>query len=204
MKNLIFSLIISLIFSSCLPSYIKKKTWCFSSKTIVNPKIRLNGWYVKYMDTNEFPQYKDIIKKGDIRYSLIFYNDGSVVWAADYNNEVREPKDLYDFYSKWGTYKIVDNNIIFQSISKNINSQYLYERTTKILNDSTIQIFSSKKYLSDGSSHIKKENDVYHFVPLKTKPDNHYFWLKKKEWFWCDKNEHKSYMQELKNRGKGF
>jgi hypothetical protein len=136
--------------------------------------------------------------------ALFLYQNGQVKLLKPFFSQARkgiwlDPLDVlkginlyWNFNTKefWGSFIINDNEIIFQNFNENniLKERYLFEQRGRILNDSTIVIFSDYVY-NTGDSLLNTEC-LLKFYPTSIKPDSTNIWFVNKKWY--RKNLHES------------
>jgi len=136
--------------------------------------------------------------------ALFLYQNGQVKLLKPFFSQARkgiwlDPLDVlkginlyWNFNTKefWGSFIINDNEIIFQNFNENniLKERYLFEQRGRILNDSTIVIFSDYVYNTDDS--LLNTECLLKFYPTSIKPDSTNIWFVNKKWY--RKNLHES------------
>ena len=153
------------------------------SDPLIKPKgkvpIKTNGMY---------------LSQGKAEFPFILYMDGYVkrlaVWLDSSEHNI-----AHEFLKKkmslpisaaeehWGQYKVVGDTIIVQSFNK--HSEYFYKRwvfedSLKILNDTTLKLFSTH---SHWGKYPNTSPVIFRFYPTESKPDSTKSWFREKNWF---------------------
>jgi len=152
-----------------------------------NKKLRIDGYYEGLFKNEQL-----------FNYRIIFFDDGSA--AFNFHESFLISKFQLRNNTACGTY-ILNNNIINAQIICIYGSgdYYCLEKKFKILNDTTLCLIQTKDLVDKTVIMNDSTKDDYlkplHFIKLEQKPDS-IFWLKKKRWFWCDKEKYKEYMRK--------
>ncbi|GAA4439036.1 hypothetical protein GCM10023091_20650 [Ravibacter arvi] len=125
----------------------------------------------------------------------------------------KEAKDRFlGFYNRgtqWGSYTVEGDTIRMLVVESPGNTSWLSdEYTFKIENKESIRLVSvsspdyaengALNYLTNGT-HI---SEAGRFYPSDTLPDPDKSWLKHRKWYWCDKDQYKTWKKEYKKREK--
>ncbi len=89
----------------------------------------------------------------------------------------------------WGDYAVKENEIILQNFNRNneeVCKRSVFEEKGRILNDSTIEIYSEYSYWWKDKSPTLYAPCVLNFYKTDTKPDSTIAWFVNKNWY---KNE---------------
>ncbi len=190
-----------------VPKNIKELyTQCYSNEAYKDIPIRLDGYYGKSCSNDENRLGFD----NCISSSFMFYKDGSVaknvlLLGVEEKKPIINKEYLYSQVRPWGTYTIKSDSIIVQVIHNVHNLQNIHEYTFKVINNTKLQLISDYVASFDSTNLTESrceitEEDLYEFYPLEDKPINNHFWLKNKKWFWCDEQEYKEYLRELREK----
>ena len=155
-----FALILSL--NSCSTS-----DFSFSRIPNISQKIRLDGYFYNFQNTNSQDVSVTFFYSNGILYSKNLYFVSSELAANDCL--VSQEKSNKTF---WGLYKISNTNIIIEQ-PEPINGYPIHRLDGKILNDSTILFMS---YSENGKSKKIPNGSYFYFKHFPIKPDstNHY------------------------------
>jgi hypothetical protein len=195
-KIFVLGVIISLT-ASCRWYVVKetkeKFTSCYNGKyTGLDTLINTHGYYAM----NKIFTYKNGVKSISQIYCM-FYDDGFYIdsyfpqWGGGYygryivEHDTIKAQFLYNpkaspnagIYEVW--YKIIDKNRIL----------WLYCKSWEKMTNEDIEKFRAKNlYVIDTAN----------FVPLDELPNTDRFWIKRHEFFWCDKEKYKEFKEKIK------
>ncbi len=220
-------LICAMIFVSCsqfetASRYRKNFTYCNKGEyTGLDTVINIKGVYLTTTISESYNNYYKAYRMDTLYDAIIFWADGTAgsiagmapnLYQSYFDKIIRKGRDNY-FYKKssWGNYRIAGDTI---------KVQYLYVPLFLSLNDSWSGVencfrISKKNTLESLPMMSKaldryykdtpeaKENrknakkEIYTFVPVERIPPPN-CWLKKKKWFWCNKEDWKEYKKRRK------
>jgi hypothetical protein len=209
-----------------VPLRVRKNfTLCYDSSTnYSNSKIKLNGYYVN-IEPFERPHYdlKTGEKKGStldtIYTNIMFFSDGLVIRGFNGLNcgncdifsnsqllfDVSQNKKLEteSFYNgfNWGIYTIEGDTIKLHILNHppRFNPYWhLFEQWYLINNDGSLSPIYSKNLIDGRVSALASiTRDTFKFIETNIiLPSD--TWLKKEEWFWCDKEKYRAWKKERK------
>jgi hypothetical protein len=209
------------------PSYIKKGITCYDGKDPnIDSLINISGCYHEIIISKRKDYYFDKIYETPIDTSwtnIMFFKDG--ICVANFPN-FGDKNDLSLYFKElgnslviktsfykiayWGKYIISNDTIIVQCVQRPFSSDgapswYAYEYWYKIIDKNTIQRIYEKPICNKSEFNYKNsilKNMTYlpaKFIPIDVLPtsDN---WVKKKKWFWCNKEDWKAYMEKIKQK----
>jgi len=215
------------LFVSCnttlVPSYIKKNfSNCYGGdRTGLDTIINIQGFYrqlKEYDKWGEYAVYEHRIDTFEIYFFLSA--DGMFFYNIIFNGKYRRNRNMkfpYPSYGK-GCYVINRDTIIAQCISKFTQTNFVaWEYKYKIIDKNTLLFVSSKALhrtnpipaiVLERQEQKEREfekvfgrkrvnSDTARFVPLEEIPPSD-CWLKKKRWFWCDKEKFRTWKKEKK------
>jgi hypothetical protein len=150
--------------------------------------LKTNGIYISEDGGAAFYLYKN----GQVKILKPFFRQESKEFWIDPLDIINSVKLNWEFDSKeyWGNFLINEDEIVLQNFNRNniFRERYLFEKRGRILNDSTIVIFSNYIY-NTGDSLLKTEC-LLKFYPTIIKPDSTNIWFVNKKWY--RKNLHES------------
>ena len=218
-----------LFLSCGAPRMIKKNFICYNEKdTGIDSLLNTNGYYtisgINRDKIHRRPIQSILFVSGDtIRTNILFFKDGIFLFGfhnydqkiSDYIEDVinrRSSGRNHPFYiwGFWGKYTIDGDTIKAQYINHPgmTNTWMGYESWFKVIDRNTIKLIASRKLFYDKFHKDKSEMDLVflndkdclnaNFIPLSAVPPSD-TWLKKRKWFWCDKNDMKIYKRKLKD-----
>jgi len=201
-------LLLLLIIPSCgifISSEVKNDfTFCYQNEnTGLDSLININGIY--YININSVD--REAIKHPyDTIYSAYkFFENGFFTINPDtsvfsINVETEKNSLFYHYYGKFGCYKLIGDTIKAQFL--NPPGSMTWDRAEiwfLIINDNTLK----RIYRGDGKNvdinnfQSKFKNNTCILFPIENYPlDIKKTWLIKKKWFWCNKDDLKSYRKE--------
>ncbi len=180
--------------------------------------IKLNGYYIMKHDPFMI-EYHDMQSNRKERHqdttfnNIMFFEDGVFVlgntksnrtfYEIDYLKKVEQKKqpESQQFYNwrYWGIYKIDGDTIKLQYISHQpkFNPYWtLIEVWYKMLDENTLKVVYAKDYIQENKSHYESIVTLEYIETNIQLPSN--TWLKKEEWFWCDKEKFRAWKKENK------
>jgi hypothetical protein len=112
-----------------------------------------------------------------------FYKDGTVLYGSSFpTNELYLHEIQYsngDHYNcvknvkyYWGTFKAMDNELLFERWYPSQTPFKSYIRSGIILNDTTFKIIEFYRMQGGQKTSIESRNEVYHFKSFSPKPDS--------------------------------
>ncbi len=150
--------------------------------------LKTNGIYI----SDEGGAALFLYENGLVKILRPFFNHKAKEIWLDPSYVISNMSFDWHFYSKewWGDFLIDKNEIILQDFNRNniLKNRYLFEQRGRILNDTTIVIFSDYVY-NTGDSLLKSEC-LLKFYPTSIKPDSTNIWFVNKKWY--RKNLHES------------
>jgi hypothetical protein len=191
----LFRFVIILVFlelCSCTFIFNDKSNFTLFKKPIIKKcdgiPLKTNGVYI----SDEGRAVLFLYKNGLVKILRPFFNHKTKeFWLDPYNVISNMNLDL-DYNSKewWGNFVIDENEIVLRYFNSNnlIRQRYLFENRGRILNDSTIVIFSDYVY-NTGDSLLNTEC-LLKFYHTSIKPDSTNIWFVNKKWY--RKNLHES------------
>lgn len=198
-----------------IPSDVRKAfTYCYSGTyTGLDTLINLDGYY--HGPSMIFYTNGMVVSPSRLNFSynnVTFSKDASLFFQGITGDP--EAKDSKRFFSSvdCGGYVICGDTIKVQLIHKSysINDNWSGdEEWYKIIDRNTLQLINwfpvttnkkelerFKKYYSLPAREIPATN----FTPVSIKPQPDYFWILKEKWFWCNEQDWKAYMDEIKRK----
>jgi len=188
-----------------LPNRIKHLFYYYNGKkTGIDSLINIEGYYkMGFLNYKE----RDIYFK-----NFMFYQDGIFVFDFfDHNNNIpkyfrniveKNDKSFYRYFF-CGHYIISADTIKTQCINHPAPSletdRLVYEIWFKVIDKNTLQCIYYKQlyrnYEKYPKNSMETKNSLHaNFIPIELRPNSD-CWLKKKKWFWCDKEKWKEYMK---------
>lgn len=149
--------------------------------------LRTDGIYISDNGSASFFLYNN----GKVKiYSPFFDTLRTELWKTP-QKIIAEMQDDWEFKQKerWGDYSIKGNEIIIQRFNRNneeICKRTVFEEKGRILNDSTIEIYSEYSYWWRGKLPALYTPCVLNFYKTDAKPDSTIAWFENKSWY---KNE---------------
>lgn len=140
------------------------------------------------------------------RAALFLFNDGKVkvyspffdtmrveLWAPP-EKVLAEMQNSWEYKQKerWGDFFIKGNEIIIQRFNRNneeICKRSVFEEKGRILNDSTIEIYSEYSYWWKDKHPVLYAPCVLNFYKTNAKPDSTIAWFINKNWYKNELNE---------------
>jgi len=221
MKKVMILPLSLLVFYGCsypnIPTEIKQKfAVCYTGKdTGIESHIEINGYYTIYEQNN-------------YRNNMIFFKDGMFasqfiiipdLYASDTCINLIQGRTLIrnnksyinsEFYS--GMYWIVGDTIKVRDLNRSsqLSSIFFSESWFKIIDRQTLQYIYYKPLIVDIRTYAVKTIEEwqngrnlplakYHCVDSIPSSDS---WLKEQKWLWCNEEDWKVYMENLKNEKK--
>jgi hypothetical protein len=182
-----------LFFASCIPVMLMPKPNCKKKFDVFehpisdrnSGKLKTNGIYISETGNASFFLYnngKTKLHRGPFQE----YPQKYMLPIAKVLNEME--KEAY-FNSKelWGDYEIKGNNIKVQGFNgyhwarEAVCKRSVFENIGKIVDDSTIEIYSEYSYL--GKDTFFSGSCIMHYYPVTTKPDSTKAWFNGKKWY---------------------
>lgn len=172
--------------------------FCYTGReTGLDHIIELNGYYSftsKYIRNVGFPA---IQQEDTLLFYCVFFKDGTF---------------LYHYFPSagggdWGTYVVKNNLVKGQFIEPPGGMSWTKgEAWFQIIDKRTIKqlYFKNKESITEQEvikSHLEgkdEDTSLGKFVPYDNLPDPNKSWLKKREWFWCSKEEYKVWKKKSK------
>lgn len=205
MKNyLLTALLLSII--SCRPikstrNRFANTQFCYDGVDIgLQLKININGYYSFYKTYIANRGTPPVAIKSTYEITCFFMHDGIFI----YNYDVESQDGM------WGRYIISGdtikaqfieppggmswsmNQIWFKIKDRNHLERLYYGSPENITSEEIMQYHKKQR-------EEKSEISLGQFVPLNTLPNSDKSWLKKREWFWCDKNKYKAWKKKTKS-----
>jgi hypothetical protein len=213
------------------PVFINKGfTLCYDGQDTNVNLINTNGYYTETVISRTHPNdlYTGFSKEriDTNRRGFILFKDGTCAYhfmwytthkdPVPYFKEIVYNDSLYtgNFYKYiyWGMYHIINDTVIAQCTRRPIlfsngDSWDGYEYRYKIIDRNTIQCISEEIICRKRD---KKYNNMYlgertfypaKFIPTEVVPTSN-GWIKKKKWFWCNKEDWKAYKEKMKKNEK--
>ncbi len=212
------------LFQACVsyvPYRIRKNfKYCYDPNVNYSQtKIKLNGYY--FIKNNpyivEYPDADGNIKRviNDTTFNnIMFFQDGVFVmgdtrsdrqfydmeYLKDVEQKIQPYHDqFYDWYY-WGLYQIYGDTIKMQFISHQpfLNPYWvLIEVWYKMNEENTLSVVYAENYTHDNTKSSLNEVVFLEFVETNIiLPSDS--WLKKNEWFWCDKEKFRAWKRSNK------
>lgn len=183
-----------MLFSSCYIAHKEQKRafGCYKENfTCIDSLIETRGYY-EY--NYYFPLEPQKNENQPVKACIIFYKDGSCVQAP-----TKEFLMHVDSVSGWnfiglaqGKYFISNDTITIKLLYVGSSTSSCQETKLKILDYKRLQeIYDSNCIF--GRFDKRYSTTEVKFVPYDVSPINDDLWIKKKRWFWCDKNEYKAW-----------
>lgn len=214
---LIFILMVSCN-SNLVPSKIKRNfTTCYNGEYIrLDTIININGFYRAFSERDGWGEnavYEHRIDTNEVYFFLS--SDGMFFYNININEKYRRDRNMsfpYPSHGK-GCFVINRDTIIAQWIAKYTQTNFTaWEDRYRVLDKNTLLFLGSKPLHKtsplpatelERREHKERDfeqvfgrkrvvSDTATFIPLQVVPPSD-CWLKKKKWFWCDKQEWKEY-----------
>ncbi|MBK8785200.1 MAG: hypothetical protein IPO01_04040 [Chitinophagaceae bacterium] len=196
MRNffIIIVLVISVDLISCSSPVNCSKYFIAYKEPIINSNqklsLRTDGIYIS--------------KNG--RAALFLFNNGKVKVYSPFFDTLRaelwvppqkviaEMQNAWEYKQKerWGDFFIKGNEIIIQRFNRNneeVCKRSVFEEKGRILNDSTIEIYSEYSYWWKDKLPSLSAPCVLNFYKTNTKPDSTIAWFVNKSWYKNELNE---------------
>ncbi len=212
MKKVILLFTIIILLKGCtffwVPFNVQEDfTYCYHNKNItgLDSLIKVDGIYFLNNSTSNKNSLSEVAV-GDLYPNYVFYENGfcSANVPSIWFLEGETIKSSYIHGSTWGLYRVSGDTIKAQyipqpggmSIAK-IERWFLIENETSIKQlylkyHDPITSMEVKKYLKDTLKQFYYLDD-FSFVHLDSMPEPQKSWIIKKKWFWCDKEEYKTF-----------
>ena len=131
-------------------------------------------------------------------------------FLKDFSENSEASRASYFYGNRWGSYIICGDTIKVQRFYKgmSLNDCWLaWESWYKVIDQNTIERinFFSLPKKNEPSRPQYSERIGGHlptFIPIPVKPTSDKSWILKEKWFWCDEDEWKSFMKDLKENTK--
>lgn len=212
-KILFLSIVISFLLEGCWIFFIPPETKeiiqsCYCNKdSALHMPIRINGVYY----------IKKFTPKSDIKYPYDTIYEAFVFWADGFfeknpKHEIFERdtvsvqnKASFFKYGSYGCYEIVKDTIYAKYVASPGGMSWGgTELKFEIINDSTIKRINLDHYGNEIRMETIKNHELkqfyYHnkckFIPLKLSYGSDDSWLKRKPWFWCNKEQYRAWKKE--------
>lgn len=165
MKRIILILQILLLFTGCKDIFRKDDELSFVRTPNTSNKIRLDGYYYKYINPDRVG-IRIYYQNGVVYYTSKFNNLNSFEETVNDGNEITHES----IKIQWAIYLIKEDSIFTNGLAILSGALYFSEMFSKgiILNDTTI--LSKETKFSNG--HIEYFNDTIHFKQFSPKPDS--------------------------------
>lgn len=179
-------------------------------------KLNINGYYSQKELSKAKEELTDsYIKIEDTIYYIrnyLFYNDGIMLY--DYVKRQFQRKKPFGYktgMARWGNYTIIGDTIkAFIYASPGTQGLGTVSVWFKIIDSTTVKKILFKRYEYEQitqqdiiayQKRIEEEKiSEAKFIPYDDLPDPNLSWIKKKKWFWCDKEQYKIWKREMKKR----
>lgn len=149
--------------------------------------LRTNGIYISENGGASFFLYNN----GKVKiFSPFFDTLRTDLWKTP-NKIISEMQNDWEYKQKerWGDYSIKGNEIVIQRFNRNneeLCKRSVFEEKGRILNDSTIEIYSEYSYWWKDKLPTLYTPCILNFYKTDTKPDSTIAWFVNKKWY---KNE---------------
>jgi len=206
-------IIVSVLTTGCyshLTNTAKSFTHCYQEKdTGIDSLLDNYGFFRSMFIFKSYKGYQAIEYQDTGYINIVFFNDGFFLYNFDirYFNETKNKRN--GFYNKggaeWGLYIIDNDTIKAQTIETPGMSWLKTEWWFKIIDKNTIEYLYSKTNapitIEDIFNKQKKEDLTqivfpYQFVSNRDLPDSDKSWIKKKKWFWCNKERYRDWKKK--------
>lgn len=180
--------------ASCNSPINCTKYFTIYKKPVVNnnegKSLRTDGIYISKNGLASFFLYDN----GKVKIHRPFFDTMPVSLWRNPQKILDKMQEDWEFKRKenWGDYTIQGNEIILQNF--NLNNQEackrsVFEEKGRILNDSTIEIYSDYSYWWKDKQPILYIPCVLNFYKTETKPDSTIAWFINKSWYKNGLNE---------------
>lgn len=204
MKNyLLIGILLAIV--SCRPikstrNRFANTQFCYNGTDVgLQSKININGYYSFYETYMANRGTPSVAIKSTYQINFLFMVDGIFI----YNYNVKSQDGF------WGRYVISSDTIKAQFIEDPGGMSWSMNQIWFIIKDSNhlekLYYGSPENITSEEIKQYQKkrreekdETSLGEFVPLDTLPNSDKSWLKKREWFWCDKAKFKEWKKKTK------
>ena len=201
-----------------------RKNFKFCYDTTVNYSqsyIKLNGYYLLKYPPYQIVNYdnhgiKIVYDKDTTFVNLMFFQDGVFVlgetksnrtfYEIDYLKKIEQKiqPESEQFYNGqyWGIYRIEGDTLKMQYISHQPKYNPYWALTGvwyEMRNENTLKVLYTKDYTHDNRGAKTDDENIVVLEFIETNiqlPSD--TWLKKEEWFWCDKEKFNAWKKEKK------
>lgn len=203
---------------ACQPTRVSRERFnltefCYTGgKKNKGEALRNTGYYTTTIGSSWTSGDPSITRYSESSSNSIFYEDGVVIFNffPDYFQKTKDkPYGFYNRGTQWGSY-VISNDTIKALILESPGgmSWEVDEYGFKILNKDTLMRLYHIHRGHDASKRVihdyTKETDSYisltHFTPYDSLPNPNLSWIKRRKWFWCDREEYKAWKKSLKSK----
>ena len=141
--------------------------------------LRIDGVYLT-IDDKALPM---VFYKNGYFKRIVQWHDSSVWKNPDKFLDIALSKPGLNVGEGWGQYKLFHDTIVSQRFNKfgeGIYKRWVFEDSLKILNDTTLKLFSTHTYWG---KYPNKSPVIFRFFPTDSKPDSTKAWFRDKNWF---------------------
>jgi hypothetical protein len=188
MRRIIKIILLAILinFSSCSSPINCIKPFTIYREPIVNNSVllRTDGIYISKNGAASFFLYDN----GKVKiFSPFFDTIPANLWKSP-QKILKEMQDNWEFSQKerWGDYSINGNEIIIQEFNRNneeVCKRSVFEEKGRILNDSTIEIYSHYSYWWKDKLSSLYTPCILNFYQTDIKPDSTIAWFINKSWY---------------------
>jgi hypothetical protein len=219
MKNLLFLILFLLVFfPACQKGTIKQSGYCYNNnELIINNQLNLKGYYTQIEIIKRNIGYPPNLKtvEDNVVLNRVFYKDG--IYLSNLEKEkfkirkdrIKNKSNSGYSYSYWGLYNIYNDTIkaiVFPPPgTQGIGISYQW---FKIIDQITIKEIYSKSREPITSEDIIKFQEYLpswlisrskgNFVYYDSLPNPDFSWIKKRKWFWCEKEQYKDWKRKMR------
>lgn len=212
-KQILFLLVIilSICFTSCFTKQVPKTTiskfsTCFDQNNSgIDSLININGYFTSISTKNLNRKGVSETQSMETSIDIMFFSNGVFAYNAIIPEKNNIDSSFFgSFY--WGLYSFHQDTIKTHFLSRaslmapwdgwEIWYLIIDRNTVKQIYKTPIHPMSKGDWAYYASQTLPKmHHGTYNFVPLNYVTE-HYCWLKREKWFWCDESEWRAYMEE--------
>ena len=195
-KILIVGVIISIIYGCSICKEITDNfIYCYDGKrTGIDSILNIDGYYSMNHTMNQVFSYNNDEKSIGIG-DCMFFKDGFFIYSFQPSSND----------GLCGSYILRNDTIKAQFITNTkVEKCYIEEIWFQIIDKNRIKWLGSSAFFKMTENNVKELKDKqyypepYKFIPLESFPNPDRLWIKRKNFFWCDKEKYKEYMAKLK------
>jgi hypothetical protein len=177
--------------------------YCYNGGyTGIDTLIEIEGYYKFEQSFIRNVGFPSVPTPDTLVFTALFKNDG--IFVYNFNPEYFESTSnaRFGFYNrgtKWGRYYMSGDTIKAQFVESpggmswekgQFWFQIVNQSTIRELNFQYRESITPHDVLMYQQSEKGKNTSLGHFTKYNNLPDADQSWLKKRKWFWCDKNEY--------------